>query len=29
MTEIMKPFDPFSMMMDRPIPKPFLALTQK
>jgi hypothetical protein len=24
MTEILKPFDPFSMMMDRPIPKPFL-----
>jgi hypothetical protein len=24
MTEILKPFDPFSIMMDRPIPKPFL-----
>ena len=28
MTEIMKPFDPFSMMMDRPIPKPFLPLAK-
>jgi predicted NAD-dependent protein-ADP-ribosyltransferase YbiA (DUF1768 family) len=28
MTEILKPFDPFSMMMDRPIPKPFLALAK-
>ena len=28
MTEIMKPFDPFSMMMDRPIPKPFLKLKE-
>jgi predicted NAD-dependent protein-ADP-ribosyltransferase YbiA (DUF1768 family) len=28
MTEILKPFDPFSMMMDRPIPKPFLTLAK-
>ena len=28
MTEILKPFDPFSMMMDRPIPKPFLPLAK-